>query len=162
MTMRGAGSETLEARIDRLLRAQPVQSAPRDLVEVVYARLEQRHALPWWRQSYRAWPVSMRVLFLIASVLAAWLPHLLSATNSPAAALAHLATLHVTDPMWLRSVVWWFEWFAALSHVLSGAMAALPRIPMFWIYGGLALLAACYATLTGFLAVLFRTTHRPT
>ena len=51
----------LEARIDSALKALPALEAPSTLSHRVMAALERRSAIPWYRQSWEAWPLALRV-----------------------------------------------------------------------------------------------------
>jgi len=60
----------LEARIDRVLKELPELTAPGTLMPRVLAAIAARQALPWYRQPWIVWPVSLRfatMLFLLAS-----------------------------------------------------------------------------------------------
>jgi hypothetical protein len=58
---------SLERSIHRALRELPPRRAPATLQERVFAELERRAALPWWRKSFLQWPIAARVVFLFAS-----------------------------------------------------------------------------------------------
>jgi len=49
---------TLAKRVDAELRALPLVRAPAALQARVLAELARRQALPWWRQSFRDWPMA--------------------------------------------------------------------------------------------------------
>jgi hypothetical protein len=60
----------LEAVISRELKALPNLRAPRSLATRVMATIEQRQAVPWYRQAWQYWPLPLRavaVLVLVAS-----------------------------------------------------------------------------------------------
>ena len=44
--------EQLIARVERVLRAQPLQKAPPDLIENVYQQLARNAARSWWQQTH--------------------------------------------------------------------------------------------------------------
>src|SRR5438034_285283 len=56
----------LEAEIDRALKGLPEITAPRAFSARVMAAIETRLALPWYRQSWQAWPVAVRAVSLTA------------------------------------------------------------------------------------------------
>ncbi len=56
----------LEAEIDRVLKELPELSAPASLQGRVLAAIERRAALPWYRQSWQMWPLSLRVASFVA------------------------------------------------------------------------------------------------
>ncbi len=53
-------NKQLEERISRELKGLPDLSAPERLATSVMARIEKYSALPWYRQSWQAWPVGAR------------------------------------------------------------------------------------------------------
>ena len=59
--------EKLARALHETLRALPPRRAPRTLETRVFAELERRAALPWWRRSFAHWPRAARALFLLAS-----------------------------------------------------------------------------------------------
>jgi len=52
--------KNLELEIDRQLKALPELQAPASLLPRVMANIASRPALPWYRQSWSQWPMSMR------------------------------------------------------------------------------------------------------
>ena len=60
---------TLEARVDRALKELPALSAPASLLPRVMAALEERAALPWYRQGWLAWPAPARAGSLLVGGL---------------------------------------------------------------------------------------------
>jgi hypothetical protein len=52
----------LEATIDRELKALPNLRAPSSLVSRVMATIEQRAALPWYRQAWQTWSMPLQVV----------------------------------------------------------------------------------------------------
>ncbi len=55
----------LEAEIHRELQALPELVAPPALVRRVMRQLEQRAALPWYRQPWQLWPPALRAASLV-------------------------------------------------------------------------------------------------
>jgi hypothetical protein len=58
----------LETEIERRLKALPVLMAPTGFSARVMAVIAQRANLPWYRQSWPAWPVPVRILTLLISL----------------------------------------------------------------------------------------------
>jgi len=56
----------LEETVDRELKALPELSAPGHLISRVMAAIAARANLPWYRQSWQAWPVGLRTAALVA------------------------------------------------------------------------------------------------
>lgn len=143
--------EELEKLIHETLRSLPERRAPRSLEARVMAAVAAREALPWWRQSYRAWPMAARVAFLVLSgslafgvmVAAVWVMADFRGSD--------LAQVFATPLLWIELV-------RGAVAGLAGFCAILVRqIPPLWLYGGLALFAAMYATLFGIGAAAYRT-----
>jgi len=60
--------QRLEAEIERQLKSLPELVAPQSLAPRVMALLARRASLPWYRQSWPAWPVPVRVFALLISL----------------------------------------------------------------------------------------------
>jgi hypothetical protein len=143
--------DELEKFIHRTLRSLPDRHAPGTLEARVLAEIERRAAIPWWHKSYADWPVPVRAAFVVLSTAAAaalvlgWF----AASRSPAGATV------------AGEVARRFGWFATVQAVGSGVIekAGLvwQAVPALWLYGALAFLAACYATLIGVGAAAYRT-----
>ena len=115
------------------------------------AAIAAREALPWWRQSYRAWPMAARLAFVVVSVgLAAGL------MLGTVWAMTDLRSSDVSQVV--ATPLLWIEMarnaIASLTHV--GAVI-VRQIPPLWLYGGLAVFAAAYATMFGIGAAAYRT-----
>jgi hypothetical protein len=128
--------EELEKQVDRLLRSLPDRPAPRSLEASVLREIARRADLPWWRQSFAAWPVAARAVFLVLSAAAAALviAVLIPVENQPVVA-AHAA---------LRA---WSPWASFAGALANAGSALAAHIPPTWIYGALAVLAVCYGAL---------------
>jgi hypothetical protein len=144
--MKPEHQDRLEKLVHRALRAQPLVRAPRSLESRVFAEIERRAALPWWRKSFSSWPIAARLAFLVASVgfvklgldAAFWLVSPFGTTTSP---------LDLPPEMsWIQTVV------AALAITVRS-------LPPTWLYGAIALLAITYAALFGVGATVYRTLH---
>lgn len=143
--------EELEKMIHQTLRSLPDRRAPRSLEARVMAAIAAREALPWWRQSYRAWPMAARLAFVVVSVgLAAGL------MLGTVWAMTDLRSSDVSQVV--ATPLLWIEMarnaIASLTHV--GAVI-VRQIPPLWLYGGLAVFAAAYATMFGIGAAAYRT-----
>ena len=144
--MKPEHQDKLEKLVHRALRAQPLERAPRSLEGRVFAEIERRAALPWWRKSFSSWPIAARLAFLVASVgfvklslgAAFWLVSPFETSTSP---------LDLPPEMsWIQTVI------AALSITLRS-------LPPTWLYGAIGLLAIAYAALVGIGATVYRTIH---
>jgi len=142
--------EDLERFVHKALREIPEHRAPSTLELRVLAEIRRRAELPWWRQSYAAWPVAARVAFVAASGLAAAalvLGFVLATRNT--------ATVQVAGSLSEN-----FGMFFALRSMAAGALdtsgVVFRAIPSLWLYGTLAVLGACYATVIGVGAATYR------
>jgi hypothetical protein len=50
------------------LRVLPMRRAPDSLQSRVFAELARRQSLPWWQQSFRAWPLAAQVAFAVIAL----------------------------------------------------------------------------------------------
>lgn len=145
--------QKLERLIHRTLRELPPRPAPHSLEDRVLAEIERRAALPWWRRSFRHWPLAARAAFLVAS--------------------AGVVKLALLGAGWVRTgvdqtqvreafatPVTWAEHFGALAHAVTDFFEIIVRnIPPVWLYGGLAFVGAMYFALFGIGAAAYRTLH---
>ena len=149
--------KNLERFIHSALRDLPPRRAPRSLESRVFAALERRAALPWWRQNFAHWPVAARVAFLVAS--AGLVKLVLMAIVWAMAGLDSAQFASAVTPQ--------FAWFQAVTDI-AGAFtntfintcgAILRSIPLLWLYVGAAAIAALYAALFGLGAAAYRTLY---
>jgi hypothetical protein len=142
--------EQLERLVQRSLDGIPDRRAPRSLEGRVFAELQRRASLPWWRKSYAYWPAPARGAFFVASAVFA------------AIAVAVLFNLvRGTGASGLAGTVsqrlGWLTLAQNLSNVAWQTGATILRsIPPLWLFGSLGLLAACYATVIGVGATAYR------
>lgn len=143
--------EELEQLIHQTLRALPDRRAPRSLEGRVLAAIAARQALPWWKQSFAAWPIAVRIVFmvgscaLVAALAGAWMIYGADQPDVSALMARPLAIVAA-----LRELV----------HVVVGFGAMLLRhIPTLWLYGALAALFGMYVTLFGVGATAYRTLY---
>ena len=146
--------DELERLIHRELRALPARRAPRTLESRVLAALEQRTALPWYRQGWSYWPATVRAAFLATgtglggTVIAAYYRF---SQGTAGAALTQEVDSRFAIFRQLLAAGNWVVNFA--GHLLAG-------IPPLWLYGGLATVAAFYVTFFGLGAVAYRTLYQ--
>ncbi len=57
--------EDFEKFIHQALRSLPDRRAPRSLESRVFAAIEARASLPWWKHSFADWPLAARCVFLL-------------------------------------------------------------------------------------------------
>lgn len=146
----------LERVIHQTLRELPSLQAPRTLEMRVMAEIARRVALPWWRQSYRQWPVPARVALAVAlfgSVKLALTAGMWIMAGFDASQIQHS----------LSAQFGWVEATVAVVRALGDFVGAtLRNLPPLWLYGALAVVGGLYATLFGLGAAAYRAlyTHR--
>lgn len=149
--------ETREQKLERLiqqtLRDLPARRAPNTLETRVFAELERRAALPWWRKSYAHWPLLARCTFLLGS--AAILKAVIMVT-------VWVMVGFEVGPF-QEAFSSSFAWAQALGDFMRSLVefgsAVLSTVPRFWLYAGGVCLAAMYATLLGLGAFTYRLFH---
>jgi hypothetical protein len=135
--------DPLERLLDRTLRELPPRRAPPTLESRVFAQLERRASLPWWRRSFAHWPRMARAgLLLICTGLAGL------AVAGAAAAAADVQSLY-----WARKI----GSLMASGGNLVGLLAGIA--PPLWFYEGIAVCALLYAALFGLGAALYQTLY---
>jgi hypothetical protein len=135
--------DPLERLLDRTLRELPPRRAPPTLEKRVFAELERRASLPWWRRSFAHWPRMARAGFLLICIGSAGL-----AVAGAAAAAADVRSLY-----WAREI-------GSLMASGGNLVALLAGIaPPLWFYEGIAVCAVLYAALFGLGAALYRTLY---
>ena len=144
-------NEDLEKLVHRSLREIPDRRAPQSLESRVLAELRRRASLPWWRQSYAHWPALARCVFFVASAgfAAAVVAILVDVIRGAGAAEAGIeVSQSLLGSFDEAQSLWAFAW-------QTGA-TVLHSIPSLWLYGSLALIALCYATVVGVGATAYR------
>lgn len=139
-----------DPHLRRLLRSLPEREAPAALEQRVMAELARRAAAPaWWQRSHAAWPVPLRIGFFILSAAAA---------IAVVATAGRLAGLLPAGSIAAQVA----SWSSALAALDRAGSAVLSSIPSPWLYGSLAVIAACYATLAGVGAAAYQLFFRRT
>ena len=130
----------LTALIATELRELPDVRAPASLQARVFAELARRQSLPWWRQSFRHWPMAAQAVF---ALLAIGLMH--PALWSP----AFSALQELIDPVTggALDILHWAQALAAGITILGTAFgdvfAALPSRWLFAMAMAMALGSSC-------------------
>lgn len=131
----------LESFVDKVLREQPLLSAPPNLQDKVFASIAREEASAWQR-GFEAWPAFARVAFALASLA--------------------LIAFAVEVPAWLASAVdldtpVGVSRGLALVHALKTIGSSLSSgISTFWVYAILSSIAALYAVCFGVGAAAYR------
>lgn len=146
--------ERVEQFVHRELTALPLRRAPASLEARVLAAIEHQAAVAWYHKSWTYWPGAVKAAFLGV------------ATGLSGAAMAafYLITQGADTSAMTAAAGERFAGVAALFHVLrwmaAYASASIASIPPLWLYGGLAFVAALYATFFGLGAAAYRTLYR--
>jgi hypothetical protein len=145
----------LERLIGSRLGAQPLLKAPQALQSRVWAELERRAALPWWHRSFRQWPMSIRIAFVLTALAVVWLILSANAWSQATHAATQLAAPVSGELTGLQHIAVLLSVLGSLCRDLGAAL--LHRIPGLVLYGGIAVLIAMYATLAGISVAAYRT-----
>jgi hypothetical protein len=143
-------NEDIESLVHRSLSEIPDRRAPRTLEGRVLAELHRRASLPWWRKSYAHWPAFARGAFFVVSAgfAAAVVAVLFNLIRGAGMAEMGGAVSQRLGSLALAQSLWNLAWQTGETILRS--------IPPLWLYGSLALLALCYATVVGVGATAYR------
>jgi hypothetical protein len=146
--------EQLEQRIHRELRALPSRRAPATLEARVLAEIERRATVAWYHKSWNFWPAPVRAAFLAIGTGFAGAAIAAFYLLSQGAALDTVAAEFATGFGWITRV------FGAVSWTYHFTRQLVADIPTLWLYGGLAFVAAMYATFVGLGTAAYRYLYR--
>jgi hypothetical protein len=140
----------LECQVDRVLKRLPEISAPRTLMPRVLAAVRARAALPWYRQSWQAWPMPLQVATIF--VLVASFGGFFFATWELSRAAGYAAVRQEIGAM--------FSGLAVIGNVLGVLITALrlvvEKLGTAFIFGCLAAGALAYSVFIGLGTVYLR------
>jgi hypothetical protein len=131
-----------------------MRKAPAGFEARVLAEIERRAAVAWYHKSWAYWPSPVRAAFLAvgtgfaAAAVAAF--YLLSQGAAAETVMHEVAT----GFGWLHRIGTAVAWTYHFGRELVG------DIPPLWLYGGLAFIAAMYATFVGLGAAAYRYLYR--
>lgn len=146
--------EQLEQLVHRELRSLPPRRAPRSLESRVLAAIEHRAMIPWYHKSWSYWPAAVRGAFLAVStgvagaIMTAFYVGV-SGVDTGAVAAQAGERLGLFTKAYHAA-----EWAAGFGSLMFA------NIPSLWLYGGIAVIAALYATFFGLGAAAYRTLYR--
>jgi hypothetical protein len=133
----------LEAEIDKRLQTLPQLVAPSTLAARVMALVVQRANLPWYRQSWPAWPVPVRVVSLVISLalfgvlcFAGWQASQLPTVTEGLSKVSSLSS--VLDALW-----------NALSLLVDAVVLAIKHLGTGFIVGCVGLVVLSYGMCVG-------------
>ncbi|MDQ5978915.1 MAG: hypothetical protein QG602_1889 [Verrucomicrobiota bacterium] len=144
----------LEQLVHRELRALPLRQAPAGFEARVLAEIERRAAVAWYHKSWSYWPAPVRAVFLAVG------------TGFAAAAVAafYLLSQGAAAETVMHEVATGFGWLHRIGSVVAWSYhfgrQLVADIPPLWLYGGLAFIAAMYATFVGLGAAAYRFLYR--
>lgn len=142
--------EKLEQLVHHELRRLPPRKAPASLEARVLAAIEQQATVAWYHKSWSYWPAAVRAAFLgLATALSgiAMAAFYLMSQGAEASALTAATGERFAGILALFHFVRWTTTY--VSDTIAG-------IPPLWLYGGLACIAALYATFFGLGAAAYR------
>ena len=143
-------NEKLEELVHRTLRDLPARRAPRSLERSVFAEIERRAALPWWRRSFVHWPVAARAGFVVLCAVV-----INFVLGGGAWTLAGLDSAGLSSALAQRFS--WVETALIVARAITNSVEIMMRnIPALWIYGGLVFFATMYAAFFGLGAAAYR------
>lgn len=146
--------EQTEQLIHRELRALPLRKAPASLEARVLAEIERRAAIAWYHKSWSYWPASVRAVFLGFGTAVAGAAMVAFYLLSQGAAVESVAGEIATGFGWITRIAGAVAWtFHFIRQLIGG-------IPPLWLYGGLAFIAAMYATFVGLGTAAYRYLYR--
>lgn len=147
-------SVQLEQSIHRELRSLPLRRAPSTLETRVLAEIERRAAVAWYHKSWSHWPAAVRSAFLVVGTAVAGAAVTAFYLLSQGAAAGAVAQEVGQGFGWITRLVGAVGWTVNFVHQLIAA------IPPLWLYGGLAFIAAMYATFVGLGTAAYRYLYR--
>ncbi len=146
--------EQLEHRIHRELRALPPRKAPASLESRVLAEIERRATIAWYHKSWSYWPAPVRSVFLVLGTAVAGAAIFAFYLLSQGAAVEAVMQDIGAGFGWITRLTGAIGWTYHFIHQLVSG------IPPLWLYGGLAFIAAMYATFVGLGTAAYRYLYR--
>ena len=146
--------ESLEQSIHRELKALPLRKAPANLEHRVLAEIERRAAVAWYHKSWSYWPAPVRAAFLLVGSTVAGVAVVAFWMFSQGATATHVAQEISAGFGWVSRIAGAVSWTVQFTRDLVGG------IPPLWLYGGIAFIAAMYATFVGLGTAAYRYLYR--
>jgi predicted lysophospholipase L1 biosynthesis ABC-type transport system permease subunit len=143
--------------LDRELKSLPDLRAPPTLAPRVLAAIAARSSCPWYRQSWSAWPVGVRILATVVVLLAAAASVLGWASLVRTPDLFGAAEEVVSDVFYLAGAI-----VNLVGLVLTAVATSLSRACGPFLIGLAAVLIAMYLCCLGCGTLLYRLARIPT
>jgi hypothetical protein len=137
---------SLEQFVDRTLRSLPPRKAPDELMTRVFIAIEKGATAAWWHRTFHNWPAAVKCVFLFVATGLAMLA-IYAAALVPLRLDMSSLELNATSAATL---------FKTMTTLRSSVIGSLPSL---WIYIGLAVVVAVYATALGIGAIAYRTLY---
>jgi len=154
LALRTQSAEQLEQLVHHELRGLPLRKAPSTLESRVLAAIEHQATVAWYHKSWTYWPGAVKAAFLGVA----------TGVSGAAIAAFYLVTQGADASALTAAAGERFAGVAALFHVVRWIATytgdTIASIPPLWLYGGLAFVAALYATFFGLGAAAYRTLYR--
>ncbi len=154
LALRTQSDEQLEQLVHRELRSLPLRKAPSTLESRVLAAIEHQATVAWYHKSWTYWPGAVKAAFLGVA----------TGVSGAAIAAFYLVTQGADAGAMTAAAGERLAGVTALFHVLRWMAGytseTIASIPPLWLYGGLAFVAALYATFFGLGAAAYRTLYR--
>jgi hypothetical protein len=148
-------NDKLEHVVHRTLRELPLRRAPRSLEQRVFAEIERRLALPWWRRSFVHWPAAARATFVV--LCAAAINFILSGGVWTLAGLDSTALTTV-----FAQPFSWVETGLVVVRAVTGSFEIMMRhVPSLWLYAVVVFFATMYAAFFGLGAAAYKAINAP-
>ncbi|HYC71848.1 MAG TPA: hypothetical protein VEB66_11615 [Opitutaceae bacterium] len=152
--MKKLTEKELEQFVHAALRSLPDRKAPGTLEARVLAAVERQAAIAWWHKGWAYWPSAVRAAFL--AVATAVSGAIVFAAYAMFAGLDTAAVMTDVSERFAGVT----QLFTLLQALVDLCRAFLAGIPPLWLYGGLAMVGALYASLFGLGAFAYRTLYR--
>jgi hypothetical protein len=146
--------ERLEQLVHRELRTLPMRKAPAGFEARVLAEIERRAVVAWYHKSWSYWPAAVRAAFLAVGTGFAGATVAAFYLFSQGAAADAVVQEVATGFGWVTRIIGAVVWTWHFLQQLAGG------IPPLWLYGGLAFIAAMYATFVGLGTAAYRYLYR--
>ncbi len=153
-TQRALAPEQLEQLVHHELRALAPRKAPASLEARVLAEIERRATVAWYHKSWSYWPAPVRSVFL----------GLGTAVAGAAIFAFYLLSQGAAAEAVMQEIGAGFGWISRLTGAVGWTYHFIHQlvsgIPPLWLYGGLAFIAAMYATFVGLGTAAYRYLYR--
>jgi hypothetical protein len=152
--VRTPSPEQLEQFIHTTLRSLSNRRAPGTLEARVLAEVERRATIAWYHKSWGYWPAPVRAVFLAVG----------TAVAGAAVIGFYLLSQGAAADAVVQEIAHGFGWITQIAGAVTWTMnftqQLIAGIPSLWFYGGLALIAALYATFVGLGTAAYRYLYR--